>query len=246
MNLVHCMWYFCCARPQDKALLGSNLSGGLGDRAERTGLHRRLCPSFHFVELPCRRFQGFCEIEPKSISFSRDEQTQAAPREILYKHVLVIVPSRRHADQANTRVSEKAIDERIAPTTLPLAMRAIIQFDARDNPRRSGTTDDKVDVLLGNSVCIPPFPIAVGASDNIGEPDLARNAIAMCDDGREDLEKRGLIPGQQETSRRECPTCCRPAANTPAPALAKTIVHDDHFQSSLDMAMRSNTVAKSG
>ena len=240
------MWYFCCARPQDKALLGSNLSGGPGDRAERTGSLRRACPSLLFGGLPFRRFQGFREIEPKSISFSGDEQTQAGPREILCKHVLVIVPSRRYADQANTRVSEKAIDERIAPTTLPLAMRAIIQLDARDNPRGSGATDDKVDMLLGNAVCISLFPIAVRASDNIGEPDLARNAIAMCDDRREDLEKRGLIPGQQETSRRECPTCCRPAANTPAPALAETIVHDDHFQSSLDMAIKSNTVAKSG
>ena len=197
------IWYCPAARPQDKALLGSNLSAGQGDRAERTGLLRRTCPSLSFEGLPYRRFQGFFEIEPESISFSRNEPRKAAATEVSCDHLLVIFPARRHTNQAYTGISKKAIDERIAFTAFLAAMRAIIQFDARDNPRRLGATDDKINVLLGNAVRVTEFPIPVRAGDNVGETDLARDSIAIRDYRREGPEERGLVLGQQETSRHE-------------------------------------------
>ena len=82
-------------------------------------------------------------------------------------------------------------------------MRAIVQFDARDNSRSLGATDDKINVLLGNAVRVPEFPIPVRAGDDVGETDLARYTIAISDNRCEDPEERGLVLGQQETSRHE-------------------------------------------
>lgn len=82
-------------------------------------------------------------------------------------------------------------------------MRAIIQFDTRDNPRSLGATDDKINVLLGNAVRVTEFPIPVRAGDDVGETDLARYTIAISDNRREGPEERGLVLGQQETSRHE-------------------------------------------
>jgi hypothetical protein len=123
--------------------------------------------------------------------------------EVSSDHLLVIFPARRHTNQAYTGISKKAIDERVAFATLLPTMRAIIQFDARDNPRGLGATDDKIDVLLGNAVRVTEFPIPVRASDDVGETDLTRYSIAIRDNLRERPEERGLVLGQQETSRHE-------------------------------------------
>jgi hypothetical protein len=125
-------------------------------------------------------------------------------------------------------------------------MRAIIQFDARDNPRGFGATDDKINVLLGNAVRVTEFPIPVRASDDVGETDLARYTIAISDDRREGPQERGLVLGQQETTRHEGAVSRTPTPDASAPALFGTIVHEDHFQSSLETAITKNAVAKSG
>ncbi len=56
-------WYLSLTRPQDKALPGGNLSGGLGDRAERTGLFRQ------FLSLLLS--QGFSPVALKVEAFRR-------------------------------------------------------------------------------------------------------------------------------------------------------------------------------
>ena len=101
-------------------------------------------------------------------------------------------------------------------------------------------------VFLRDAVGMAAVPIAVGTRNNVRKTDLARNQIAIRHDRSEDAKKRGLVPGQQETSRLEKATLWTPARNSSAFARTEPISHDDHFQSSLDNATKNNTVARSG
>ena len=61
-------------------------------------------------------------------------------------------------------------------------------------------------MLLGDAVAVAPVPVAVGAGDDVGKPNLAGNLIAIPNEGSQHPEKCGLILGQQEMSRSKDPT----------------------------------------
>jgi len=106
--------------------------------------------------------------------------------------------------------------------------------------------DNEVNVLLRDAVGMAAAPIAVGTGNNVRKTDLARNQIAIRHDRSEDAKKRGLVPGQQKTSRLENASLWTPARKFSAFARTDPMTHDDHFQSSLDNATKNNTVARSG
>jgi len=106
--------------------------------------------------------------------------------------------------------------------------------------------DNEVNMLLRDAVGMAAAPIAVRTGNNVRKTDLARNQISIRHDRSEDAKKRGLVPGQQETSRLENVTFWMSARKFSAFARAEAISHDDHFQSSLDNTTKNNTVTRSG
>ena len=82
-------------------------------------------------------------------------------------------------------------------------MRGIVKFDGGNDARRFNATDNEIHMLLRDAVGVATLPIAVSTRNNVGKTNLARNQIAISHDLREDTEKRGLVHGEQETSRPE-------------------------------------------
>ena len=98
---------------------------------------------------------------------------------------------------------EQVIYEGISQAALRFGVGAVVKFYGGYDSRRRDMRDDEINVLLRDAVGVAASPVAFGARDNVREPDLARNQIMMPDDHRKDVEKRGLVPGQQEGARSE-------------------------------------------
>ena len=106
--------------------------------------------------------------------------------------------------------------------------------------------DDEVDMLLSDAIAVPALPIALAAGDDVSQPDLARNQVAISHKRRQDAKERGLVLCEQVASRPVGAALWRRAPNLPPFSGAGEIFHDDHFQSSFDTTMNSKTPATSG
>ena len=60
-------------------------------------------------------------------------------------------------------------------------MGGVIKLDGSDDSRRSDTRHDEINVLLRNSVGAAALPVAVGARDNVGQPDILGTSMTLTD-----------------------------------------------------------------
>ncbi len=93
-------------------------------------------------------------------------------------------------------MQKQVIDESISRTAFRRQVRAVIKFDGCDDSRGHDIGKDEINVLLRDAVGMAALPVTVRTGDDVCKANLARNLIAVANNRREDVEKRGFVPGQ--------------------------------------------------
>lgn len=92
------------------------------------------------------------------------------------------------------------IDESVASLPVRSGMGSVIQFHGEHKSGGARITQHKINMLLRNRGARPVPPRRCRAGDDVGEPDLAHDQIAVGDRRHQRPEEGGFAPRKQHLS----------------------------------------------